>query len=95
VDANDKPTKLLHDCRRSAVRNMVRSGTPEKVCMAISGHKTRAVFDRYSIVSEDDLTRAAGKLHAYIAEGRRIETEAATKSPESAGCHNIVTTAIQ
>ena len=45
------PGRIPHDLRRTAVRNLVRAGTPERVSMMMTGH------------SDGDLREAAHKLN--------------------------------
>jgi integrase len=53
---------IIHDLRRSAIKNLMNVGVNEKVAMEISGHKTRAVFDRYHIVDTEDVVDAMRRL---------------------------------
>jgi hypothetical protein len=57
---------MVHDLRRSAVRNLERAGISRSVAMKLTGHKTESVYRRYAIVAETDLMEAGPKLSARI-----------------------------
>lgn len=75
---------IVYDLRRSAIRNLINAGVPEKVAMRISGHKTRSVFDRYHIVSVGDVTAAMRRVEsatvligspAKVLKGRKLSAK--------------------
>jgi hypothetical protein len=52
---------------------MVRAGVADRVAMTISGHKTRAIFDRYDIVNEADLRDAMQRTQNYLKDSPHRE----------------------
>lgn len=43
-----------------------------------TGHKTRAIFERYNIVSDRDRVEAQQRYHAWLAEQQRQAAAAVT-----------------
>ena len=80
---------IIHDLRRSAVRNMMNAGVGESVAMKISGHKTNNVFKRYHIVSADDVF-AASRLVSKAHNSRANSPELSVSSVKVGGSETTV-----
>jgi integrase len=65
----------FHDLRHTAITNMRKAGVDTSVIMAISGHKTMAMFRRYNRVDLDDGRDAMRKLEAYLVGNQAKEKE--------------------
>jgi integrase len=92
------PGKLLHDFRRTAVRNLERAGVPRSTAMALVGHKTESIYRRYAITDEAMLREGAEKLSrlheasganegtSHVADGRSV-TELTQSRPRPVERH--------
>lgn len=82
-----RPTKLFHDFRRTAYRNMIDAGVDPFTAMDIVGHRTTAIAKRYAIRSTRAMARALDATEAYLAglsvsspEGGQPEMQSEGKS---------------
>jgi integrase len=75
----DVPGRLMHDFRRTAVRNLEWAGVPRSVAMQLTGHKTEEVYRRYAIVASDDLRAGVERLSVL----HKLQAETATTPSHS------------
>jgi integrase len=57
--------KIFHDLRRVAVRRMVRAGVAPQVAKKWSGHTSDSMFDRYAILTTDDMRDALEQTEKF------------------------------
>jgi integrase len=77
------PRRTWHDFRRTACRNMINAGVPEKVAMEITGHKTASIFRRYHIVAQADKAEALRKTFAFVTSEKGRSNVLPLRKPRS------------
>jgi integrase len=77
----------LHDFRRSAAREMRQAGVDTVTIKSITGHKTDAMFHRYSIVTKNDRKIAVEKLltHQQKTEKKPVKSQEGTEKDSVSG----------
>jgi integrase len=56
---------VFHNTRHTAVTNLVNAGVPAHEAMTVSGHRTRSIFDRYSLSLKEQTRKALRQVSAY------------------------------
>lgn len=67
-----RSVRFFHDFRRTACRNLIRRGIPEKLAMQMVGWKDRAMLDRYHIVSKTDLELARKLMEGDVVVAKPV-----------------------
>jgi integrase len=62
----EKDGFIFHDLRHTFNTNMRKAGISESVIMAITGHSTREMFDRYNTIDEEDKRKAIDQLEGFL-----------------------------
>jgi integrase len=63
------PGRMVHDFRRTAVRNLERAGVPRSTAMRMVGHRTMEIYNRYAITDHAMLQEGSAQLAAYLETG--------------------------
>jgi integrase len=72
----------FHDLRHTFNTNMVKAGVPEPVVMKLTGHKTLAMFLRYSHLDREQAEAAMTKLDGLLSEKKEQETDPVQGPPK-------------
>jgi integrase len=57
---------IFHDLRHTFNTNMRKAGIGDLVAMAITGHATREMHDRYNRIDREDIRQAADRLEGFF-----------------------------